>query len=438
MAAHLTEVNSFGDPTRSLDNASKSSPVKGDGDDDDVVFVEFIKPPVCATAIAEERNSVFAPSKHENPQGNCSIIPPPLKDLTSKKGNICETIVIDDEGDTEINGGEETNPTNFTEWGPSGNKNSTKNLDFFGSSLPRSKTKTGVGTFNPGRMDVADALPNGRFAAHHNPVVLNSNVSLCVLLLIPWLFLVRFIFKIHGSPSQHPFLVTRNNKGWILYHQWPHSLNIIFSLQTNILLSLLKSLVQTAEIHYRRGRQLINEKDQLTSFVQPPAFLLSLTNALERHGMLHIKKILLSASLSSCEYYQNHRKEAFTKSRCIMCNKLGEVRHEISVNNVTHKLCSNNCFNEYRSTNGLIMNCCEQCGEYMPKNTGHKVLIIGQLKRFCCQHCASKYQENIKISLNLPCEGDYRPEERYALYTKYTSDVWVALETNGVLLLHIN
>lgn len=33
--------------------------------------------------------------------------------------------------------------------------------------------------------------------------------------------------------------------------------------------------------------------------------------------------------------------------------------------------------------------------------------------------------QNIKISLiNLSCEGDYRPERRHILHTKYTSYVW--------------
>lgn len=39
------------------------------------------------------------------------------------------------------------------------------------------------------------------------------------------------------------------------------------------------------------------------------------------------------------------------------------------------------------------MNCCEQCGKYMPKNTGHRVLITGQQKSFCCQSCADEYKE---------------------------------------------
>lgn len=84
------------------------------------------------------------------------------------------------------------------------------------------------------------------------------------------------------------------------------------------------------------------------------------------------------------------------KSRCTICSKLGEICHEVSVNNITHKLCSNHCFNEYREANGLIMNCCEQCGEYMPnKNTGNSIFIGGQQKRFCCQSCVNEYKQVI-------------------------------------------
>ena len=89
--------------------------------------------------------------------------------MTSQKGDICETIVVDDEGDTDTNGGEEKNPTDFIEWGLNGNKNSTKNVDFPIASLSRSKTKAAVGPFNPDRIDVTDAFQNGRFAVHHNP-----------------------------------------------------------------------------------------------------------------------------------------------------------------------------------------------------------------------------------------------------------------------------
>ncbi|XP_059129561.1 zinc finger MYM-type protein 5 [Peromyscus eremicus] len=377
MAAHLTDVDSSV-------SASRNSPVE----DDDVVFVESIQPPACAPAIAEERNFVFASSNHENPQGNYSTIPPPLKDLTSQKGSISETIVIEDEEDTETDGGEEKNSTKFTEWGPPGNKNSTKNVDFFISSLSGSKTKTGVGPFNPGRMDVADTLHSGRFAAHYNP---DSWISQSASFprnqkqqgvdsLSPVASLPKQIFQpsAQQQPTK-PVKVTCANckkplqKGQTAY-QRKGSAHLFCS--TTCLSSFShKPAPKTPNVTCKK------DSPMKTTTIIPPV---ELSKSLPE---------FCNASLSPNEHYQSLRKEAFTKSRCIMCNKLGEVRHEISVNNITHKLCSNNCFNEYRLTNGLIMNCCEQCSKYMPKNTGHKVLITGQQKRFCCQNCVNEYKE---------------------------------------------
>ncbi|EPY87110.1 hypothetical protein CB1_000273061 [Camelus ferus] len=78
-----------------------------------------------------------------------------------------------------------------------------------------------------------------------------------------------------------------------------------------------------------------------------------------------------------------------------LASQKGSIRHEVSFKNMTHKLCSDHCFNRYRMANGLIMNCCEQCGEYLPsKGAGNNVLVIdGQQKRFCCQSCVSEYKQ---------------------------------------------
>ncbi|XP_054231151.1 zinc finger MYM-type protein 5 isoform X3 [Homo sapiens] len=212
MATSLMDIgDSFGHPACPLVSRSRNSPVEDDDDDDDVVFIESIQPPsISAPAIADQRNFIFASSKNEKPQGNYSVIPPSSRDLASQKGNISETIVIDDEEDIETNGGAEKKSSCFIEWGLPGTKNKTNDLDFSTSSLSRSK-----------------------------------------------------------------------------------------------------------------------------------------------------------------------------------------IRHEVSVNNVTHKLCSNHCFNKYRLANGLIMNCCEHCGEYMPsKSTGNNILVIGgQQKRFCCQSCINEYKQ---------------------------------------------
>ncbi|XP_076119363.1 zinc finger MYM-type protein 2 isoform X2 [Alosa pseudoharengus] len=93
------------------------------------------------------------------------------------------------------------------------------------------------------------------------------------------------------------------------------------------------------------------------------------------------------------------------KTKCTVCGKLTEIRHEVSFKNVTHKICSDACFNRYRMANGLVMNCCEQCGNYLPNRAtaNHYLLVDGQQKRFCSQNCIRDYkQANGKMT---PCTG---------------------------------
>ncbi|XP_034353539.1 zinc finger MYM-type protein 5 [Arvicanthis niloticus] len=379
MEAHLADVESSGGQTSSSASTSRYAPVE----DDDVVFIESIQPPVCVPEIPNERNFVFPSSKHENPRGNYSTIPPSSRDLTSQKGNICETIVIDDEGDTDTNGGEEKNPTNFIEWGPHGSKNSTI------ASLSRSKTTTAVGPFNPGRIDVTDAFQNGRLAVHHNPdSCISQSASFPrnqkqqgVDSLSPVASLPKQTFQ----PSNQQHLTKPANKITCANCKNPLQKGQT-AYQRKGSAHLFCSTTCLSSFSHKRTRKTRNvmcKKDSpvRTATIVPPV---ESSKSLQE---------FYSASLSPNENFQSHRKEVFTKSRCIICNKLGEVRHEISINSITHKLCSNNCFNEYRLTNGLIMNCCEQCSKYIPKSTGHSILITGQQKRFCCQNCADEYKE---------------------------------------------
>uniref|UniRef100_A0A8C1SWQ3 Zinc finger, MYM-type 2 n=1 Tax=Cyprinus carpio TaxID=7962 RepID=A0A8C1SWQ3_CYPCA len=106
--------------------------------------------------------------------------------------------------------------------------------------------------------------------------------------------------------------------------------------------------------------------------------------------------------LAAYENKQNPQKNQL-KTKCTVCGKLTEIRHEVSFKNVTHKICSDACFNRYRMANGLIMNCCEQCGNYLPSRAtaSHFLLIDGQQKRFCCQNCIRDYKQ---VSV-LQCSG---------------------------------
>ncbi|XP_026231812.1 zinc finger MYM-type protein 2 isoform X2 [Anabas testudineus] len=110
--------------------------------------------------------------------------------------------------------------------------------------------------------------------------------------------------------------------------------------------------------------------------------------------------------LGAYENKQNPPKSGL-KTKCTVCGKLTEIRHEVSFKTVTHKICSDACFNVYRRANGLIMNCCEQCGDYLPSraSANHFLLVDGQQKRFCCQNCVREYkQAHSKLASCLTCK----------------------------------
>lgn len=148
MATSLTNVgNSFSGASNPLvcrSNKFQNSSVE---DDDDVVFIEPVQPPPSsASVVSDQRTITFTSSKNEELQGNDSKILPSSKDLASQKGNVSETIVIDDEEDMETNQGQEKNSSNFIEpRRPPETKNRTNDVDFSTSSFPRSKVNAGMG-----------------------------------------------------------------------------------------------------------------------------------------------------------------------------------------------------------------------------------------------------------------------------------------------------
>ncbi|XP_045149967.1 zinc finger MYM-type protein 5 isoform X3 [Echinops telfairi] len=388
MAASLTEAGTaFGDQAR------PRNPSEGDDDDDDdVVFIDSIQPPSVSAPVIAHQRSLFTSSQREKLQENSSVILPPSSDLTSQKRNISETIVIDDEDDIEADIGQMKNSSTCIEWGLPGMKNRTKDLDFSTSGLSRSKTKTGLGHFNPGRVNVAGGLfQNGGFATHHSP---DSWISQSASFprnqkqpgvdsLSPVALLPKQIFQ---PPFQQqltkPAKITCANcrkplqKGQTAY-QRKGSAHLFCS--TTCLSSFSRK---------RAPKKRLCKKDAPTEKATVGGQGDPRTSSHDLYSTL---------LFSPCEDTQSLRKRVLNKSRCTVCNKLTEIRHEVGINNVTHKLCSNHCFNKYRLANGLTMNCCEQCGEYMPsKSAGNNVLMIeGQQKRFCCQNCISEYKQCI-------------------------------------------
>ncbi|XP_057562997.1 zinc finger MYM-type protein 2 isoform X3 [Hippopotamus amphibius kiboko] len=394
MAASLTDVgNSFSGPPNPLVNRSNKFQNSSVEDDDDVVFIEPVQPPPpSAPVVADQRTITFTSSKNEELQGNDSKILPSSKELASQKGSVSETIVIDDEEDMETNQGQEKNSSSFIERRPAESKTRTNDVDFSTPSFSRSKTKTAVGPFNPGRMNVAgDVFQNGESAAHHNP---DSWISQSASFprnqkqpgvdsLSPVASLPKQIFQ--PSAQQQP------------------------TKPVKVTCANCKKPLQKGQTAYQRkgSAHLFCSTTCLSSFSHKPApkklcvmckkdiTTMKGTIVAQVDSSESFQEFCSTSCLSLYEDKQNPTKGALNKSRCTICGKLTEIRHEVSFKNMTHKLCSDHCFNRYRMANGLIMNCCEQCGEYLPsKGAGNNVLVIeGQQKRFCCQSCVSEYKQ---------------------------------------------
>ncbi|XP_051465263.1 zinc finger MYM-type protein 2 isoform X4 [Apus apus] len=281
------------------------------------------------------------------------------------------------------------------------------NMQTYTPSLT-SQTKTGVGPFNPGRMNVAgDVFQNGESATHHNP---DSWISQSASFprnqkqpgvdsLSPVASLPKQIFQ--PSAQQQP------------------------SKQVKVTCANCKKPLQKGQTAYQRkgSAHLFCSTSCLSSFSHKPTpkklcvmcrkdiTTMKGTIVAQVDSSESFQEFCSTSCLSFYEDKQNPSKGALNKSRCTICGKLTEIRHEVSFKNMTHKLCSDHCFNRYRMANGLIMNCCEHCGEYLPsKGAGNNILTIdGQQKRFCCQNCVGEYKQKYgKLTSCTGCRAQCR------------------------------
>ncbi|XP_074939056.1 zinc finger MYM-type protein 2 isoform X4 [Phalacrocorax aristotelis] len=270
------------------------------------------------------------------------------------------------------------------------------NMQTYTPSLT-SQTKTGVGPFNPGRMNVAgDVFQNGESVTHHNP---DSWISQSASFprnqkqpgvdsLSPVASLPKQIFQ-PSAQQQQP------------------------SKQVKVTCANCKKPLQKGQTAYQRkgSAHLFCSTTCLSSFSHKPTpkklcvmcrkdiTTMKGTIVAQVDSSESFQEFCSTSCLSFYEDKQNPSKGVLNKSRCTICGKLTEIRHEVSFKNMTHKLCSDHCFNRYRMANGLIMNCCEHCGEYLPsKGAGNNILTVdGQQKRFCCQNCVGEYKQTLSV-----------------------------------------
>ncbi|XP_062423207.1 zinc finger MYM-type protein 2 isoform X4 [Rhea pennata] len=302
------------------------------------------------------------------------------------------------------------------------------NIQTYTPSLT-SQTKTGVGPFNPGRMSVAgDVFQNGESVTHHNP---DSWISQSASFprnqkqpgvdsLSPVASLPKQIFQ--PSAQQQP------------------------SKQVKVTCANCKKPLQKGQTAYQRkgSAHLFCSTTCLSSFSHKPApkklcvmckkdiTTMKGTIVAQVDSSESFQEFCSTSCLSFYEDKQNPSKGVLNKSRCTICGKLTEIRHEVSFKNMTHKLCSDHCFNRYRMANGLIMNCCEHCGEYLPsKGAGNNILTIdGQQKRFCCQNCVGEYKQNkVYQFCSRACSDDYKKLHCIVTYCEYCQEEKTLHET---------
>ncbi|XP_072227140.1 zinc finger MYM-type protein 4-like [Leuresthes tenuis] len=89
-----------------------------------------------------------------------------------------------------------------------------------------------------------------------------------------------------------------------------------------------------------------------------------------------------------------------TQTPCSICTRCSVSKHEVILNGAVHKMCSDGCFNRFRSVNNLLMAGCANCGSYC--HTKPLMLKMeGASKTLCDTNCLEKYKDRTKITQ--PC-----------------------------------
>ncbi|KAM4795175.1 zinc finger MYM-type protein 2 [Rhinophrynus dorsalis] len=272
-----------------------------------------------------------------------------------------------------------------------------------------SQNKAGMGPYNPGRINVSgDVFQNGEPAPHHNP---DSWISQSASF--------PRNQKQSGVDSASP--VASLPKQQVLQPPPPQQQP---SKAVKVTCANCKKPLQKGQTAYQRkgSTHLFCSTACLSSFSHKPApkklctmckkdiTTMKGTIVAQVDSSESFQEFCSTYCLSLYEDKQNSSKNQ-NKSRCTICGKLTEIRHEVSFKNMTHKLCSDHCFNRYRMANGLIMNCCEQCGEYLPsKGAGNNILMVeGQWKRFCSANCLSDFKlKHGKLTSCTGCKAQCR------------------------------
>ncbi|XP_041810879.1 zinc finger MYM-type protein 4-like isoform X2 [Chelmon rostratus] len=85
------------------------------------------------------------------------------------------------------------------------------------------------------------------------------------------------------------------------------------------------------------------------------------------------------------------------QSLCSMCTRYCVSKHEVILSGAVHKICSDACFNRFRTVNNLSVAGCANCGSYC-HNKPLMLKMEGSNKTLCNAECLAKYKEKTKIT----------------------------------------
>ncbi|KAK2830721.1 hypothetical protein Q5P01_018652 [Channa striata] len=88
------------------------------------------------------------------------------------------------------------------------------------------------------------------------------------------------------------------------------------------------------------------------------------------------------------------------QSLCSMCTRYCISKHEVILSGAVHKLCSDACFQRFRTVNNLSMAGCANCGSFC-NNKPLMLKLEDSSKTVCNIECLAKFKEKTKITQ--PC-----------------------------------
>ncbi|XP_029298588.1 zinc finger MYM-type protein 4-like isoform X2 [Cottoperca gobio] len=97
---------------------------------------------------------------------------------------------------------------------------------------------------------------------------------------------------------------------------------------------------------------------------------------------------------NTCNYKRTSQQIA-PQSLCSMCTRYCISKHEVILSGAVHKICSDACFNRFRTVNNLSMAGCANCGSYCHNKPLMLKMEDGN-KTLCNAECLAKYKENTK------------------------------------------